>query len=245
MTEHVVTEHVEEELVPLLSGELDPTGTGAVRDHLRACGACRDQLVDSAVVHGTLRAVARVEGELRLPSEPGLDPVGSVGHGGGVEEQPPLRFPARAQHRDRRRATVTAAAAVLVLAVAGWGVARHSGRAPVTPVAAVASLRHLDAPASARGAVTVRAAGTTRQMEITTGGLAQAPANHYYEVWLLQPTTDKMLPVGVLPPSGSGAYELSAAVMAQYSAIDVSLQANDGNPAHSAQSVLRGSVRSV
>ena len=62
----------------------------------------------------------------------------------------------------------------------------------------------------------------------------------FYEVWLLNPATLKMLPVGVLPPSGSGTYNMDAALMKDYSAVDVSLQVNDGNPAHSKVSVLRG-----
>jgi hypothetical protein len=33
--------------------------------------------------------------------------------------------------------------------------------------------------------------------------------------------------------------------MAQYSSVDISLQTNDGNPAHSTTSVLRGPVTSV
>ena len=33
---------------------------------------------------------------------------------------------------------------------------------------------------------------------------------------------------------------MGADVMAGYSAVDISLQANDGNPAHSTTSVLRG-----
>jgi hypothetical protein len=52
-----------------------------------------------------------------------------------------------------------------------------------------------------------------------------------------------MLPVGVLSPSGTGSYALSASVMGQFSAVDVSLQANNGNPAHSDTSVLRGLVQ--
>jgi hypothetical protein len=51
-----------------------------------------------------------------------------------------------------------------------------------------------------------------------------------------------MMPMGTLPPSGQASYGVSASLMAGYSAVDISLQANNGNPAHSAVSVLRGSL---
>jgi hypothetical protein len=82
-------------------------------------------------------------------------------------------------------------------------------------------------------------------MFITTSRLPKLAPNEFYEVWLLQPATNKMLPVGVLSPSGTGSYALTAQVMSQFSAVDVSLQANNGDPAHSSLSVLRGSVDAV
>jgi anti-sigma-K factor RskA len=133
----------------------------------------------------------------------------------------------------------------LGLAGLGWGVSRHSSVTPGAPVSAVAALRHLDAPASASGSVIVHSMGTTQLMRITTGGLSRAPSNYFYEVWLLRPATNKMLSVGILPPSGVGSFELSSSLMSQYSAIDVSLQANDGNAAHSSQSVLRGPIQTI
>jgi hypothetical protein len=40
---------------------------------------------------------------------------------------------------------------------------------------------------------------------------------------------------------GSASFDLDDALVASYSAVDVSLETNDGDPAHSATSVLRGS----
>jgi hypothetical protein len=54
-----------------------------------------------------------------------------------------------------------------------------------------------------------------------------------------------MLPVGILPPSGAASFEISASLMSQYSAIDVSLQINDGDATHSSQSVLRGPIQVI
>ena len=85
----------------------------------------------------------------------------------------------------------------------------------------------------------VEAAGTSRTLVVHTIDLPAPGPAHFYEVWLLDPSTLKMLPMGVLGPAGTGEYAVAAPIMDGYSAVDVSLQANDGNPAHSKTSVLR------
>ena len=83
-----------------------------------------------------------------------------------------------------------------------------------------------------------------RQMTITISGLPPAGRGHFYEAWLLQPASGKMLPVGVLLTPGSPvSYRLPATLTLGYSYIDISRQANDGDPAHSADSVLRAQLR--
>ena len=76
-------------------------------------------------------------------------------------------------------------------------------------------------------------------MRLQTSDLPAAGSG-FYEVWLLQPDSGKMLPVGVLGASGSGTYTLPAGVLGRYADVDVSRERDDGNPAHSADSVLRG-----
>jgi len=239
-----MTEHVEEDLLPLLTGELDRAETAIVAGHLRNCEACRTHLVDSAVTHGALRSVSRAEAQLRVPE---YDLVQSATATPDITHaQPPLSVaPARSRHRYRVGAVAAVVAVIVGLVGLGWAVGRPSPTAPQAPVSAVASLRHLDAPAFATGVVVVRSIGSTRQMRIRIDGLGHAPPDHFYEVWLFQPANNKMLPVGILPPSGAGNFELSASLMSQYSAIDVSLQVNDGDATHSSQSVLRGPIQSV
>jgi anti-sigma-K factor RskA len=136
------------------------------------------------------------------------------------------------------------AAAVLALAVVGGVVATRSNPTSA-PLAAVASLEHLDAPASAVGHVSVHATSAELVMIVTTTGLPVLQANHFYEVWLLAPTTNKMLPLGVLSVTGRSTFTISRPLMSQFSAIDISLQDNDGRPQHSKTSVLRGTVTAV
>ena len=224
-----MTDHCSEELFALLSGELGREETYQVVAHLRECGECTGELVSVAVAHGSLRAARRAEESLF----PSLDVQASESQ----LDQPPLGL---SRTRARRRPFVGAAAALLVVVAVGLGLVL--GRTSAPPLYALATLHHMDAPATATGRVTVRAASRVKEMGVTTTGLPALPANHYYEVWLLQPQTNKMLPVGLLPPSGEGTYSLSGAIMSQYSAVDISLQTNDGDPVHSKFSVLRGTV---
>ena len=50
-----------------------------------------------------------------------------------------------------------------------------------------------------------------------------------------------MLPLGQVGPNGSASFDLDNALLDSYSAIDVSLEDDDGDPGHSVTSVLRGS----
>jgi anti-sigma-K factor RskA len=224
-----MTDHCSEELSALLSGELGREETYRVVAHLRECGECTGELVSVAVAHGSLRAARRAEESLSP------DPDARVRE--TLRDQPPLRL---SRARTHRWPYLGAAAALLAVVAIGLGlVLGHTSRPPVY---AVATLHHMDAPATATGRVTVRATSRVKEMGVVTTGLPALPANHYYEVWLLQPQTNKMLPVGLLPPSGQGTYAVSGAIMSQYSAVDISLQTNDGNPVHSKFSVLRGTV---
>ena len=77
-------------------------------------------------------------------------------------------------------------------------------------------------------------------MTVTTDDLRALRPGQYYEVWLLDPKSGTVFPVGVLPRDGEGRFTLPASVIGRYQAIDVSLEADDGDPAHSKRSLLRG-----
>ena len=49
-----------------------------------------------------------------------------------------------------------------------------------------------------------------------------------------------MLPVGQVGPEGSVSFRLPVSLLGRYSAIDVSLETDDGDPGHSLTSVQHG-----
>ena len=58
---------------------------------------------------------------------------------------------------------------------------------------------------------------------------------------VLDPATQKMLPLGVVGPSGTASFTLPASLLGRYGTVDVSLEKDDGDPGHSVRSVLQGS----
>jgi Anti-sigma-K factor rskA len=77
-------------------------------------------------------------------------------------------------------------------------------------------------------------------MTFETHDLPRAKRGQFYYAWLLNPETNKMLPLGQIGPGGEASFEVPLTLLTRYGAIDVSLEDDDGDPGHSVTSVLRG-----
>jgi hypothetical protein len=139
----------------------------------------------------------------------------------------------------RRRRPLIGLAAALALAVVAAAVLLWTGplrpdrpdsTVPLAGVGAVA----------ASGQASMAGADGAQEMTVTTHDLPALRPGQYYEVWLLDPDAGAVFPVGVLPPDGEARFTLPASVVGRYQAIDVSLEADDGDPTHSKRSFLRG-----
>jgi len=235
----MATPHVTDDLVMLLTGELDRDATRTVVQHLRHCQSCSEELLDAVAANAALRSAVGVE-NFALEADDGpiddgpiddlaLPPLAAFG--------PRPKEPAPRTGRPHR-GWIAAAAALVVVGGVTAGVLtslQHSA-----PVVATTALHPLTGPSTASGKVVVTANHDLRQMTVVSTGLAPPAKGDFYEVWLLQPATNKMLAVGELSPSSASHFVVSSSLMAGYSAVDVSLQSNDGDPAHSKISVLRG-----
>lgn len=229
----------DEDLVGLLRGELGRARLEELVEHLQGCDDCRRALVELAAGHSALEAARRL---LLEPPEAGLARLTVAGAAPAVREEPvlpPLRVPSR--RRSRRAAALVAAAAVVLAGAVGATVLTvRRDDAPEPAPARSAALEPLGG--SARGRVTMAPepgrSGETA-MTIATTGLPQAGAGHFYYAWLLDPRTAKMLPLGVVSVAEPVQFEVPADLVGRYSAVDISLQADDGDPAHSSTSVLR------
>ena len=223
----------DDELVGLLRGELSRDELAAAVARLRTSDDARRALVDTVAAHAALTAASRA---LRTPARPATAPPRSD------EPLPPLDL-RRAGPRRRPRWLAAAVAAAVVLAVGvatvtGW---RWTTGGPSRPPAAVRSvtLQPLSA-AGVSGEVTMADESAPRtRMQITTSGLAPAGPGRFYYAWLFDPKTQKMLPLGLVSAGSANQFEVADDIVAKYHAVDISLQDDNGDPRHSATSVLR------
>ena len=233
------------DLAALLREERPTAGQLMVLDHLAACARCQQEFLLLVGVDNELREAAQAPFPQadELPALPALPPPELVPQ----RSRAPVRR--TAPHRNRLLAAAAAVAVAVAVAVgtvlwpalrpdapgtgAAGGVPPAAG-VPLVPVGALAGSRTL-----VGGEAHMEGNGAAQQMVVTVHGLAPVTAAHY-ELWLLDPADARMLAVGVLPPGGTARYSLPQATVRTYRAIEVSEEPNDGNPAHSTISLLRG-----
>jgi anti-sigma-K factor RskA len=89
-------------------------------------------------------------------------------------------------------------------------------------------------------------AGDQRRARVDVSGLAPSGSDHFYELWLLD-DDGRMVALGAFQVGAGGRAEVELPIPvtpSQYRYFDVSLQEDNGDPAHSGVSVLRGSTSS-
>jgi len=142
----------------------------------------------------------------------------------------------RARRSMYRSGILAIAVAMAVFgAIIATGSQRHERPSNPGRIVLAASLKPLAAARDAAGAVVLRANGN---VTIATSGLLPPPLGHYYEVWLIDPGTPRMLPLGVLPAVGVGNFSFPASLWRGYSGVDVSLRAKGAPPRSSGVEML-------
>jgi len=145
----------------------------------------------------------------------------------------------------RRRARwLSLAAAAVVGGILGAGaMALTSGSSAPERIVASATLEPISG-GFAGGTARVADQAGQRELLLT---MPEAPSpSGYYEAWLLDPSGGGMIALGTVPTNGGSAtLPIPEGVdIAVFSAVDVSDEPFDGNPAHSAISVMRGTFSS-
>jgi predicted anti-sigma-YlaC factor YlaD len=226
------------DLLALVRRELPNADALAAGDHLASCSECRGDLADLVVGASVMGRAARtlVGAPVATPSEP----------------LPPLVLPSR--RRPARDRWVLAGAAAVVagtlgalatgLLQGGDPASQEAGGAPTPPSTSRTvplGTTDLDTPApAASGEVLMTTGDAATTLTFTTADLPEAAADEFYEAWLLDPATEKMLPLGVVQAGSEATFEVATSLLDQYGALDLSLEPDDGDPRHSATSVLRG-----
>ena len=224
--------HPIDQLAPLIGGELDLRELRDVINHVRRCPVCQAEMVEIAAGLGALRAIDR-EGLDDIADPPPLA-VRPLEVAPGPDERPVRRTRSRVVGT-----AVAAVAAVIVLISAGVLVRSQLASEPASDTEVATAELLPEGPVDATGIVTMIDEDGNQVMSVETSQLPPAPDGKFYEVWLLQPETNQMLAVGVLPEGGTGSFTLPADLVANYQAVDVSLQPDNGLVVHSGNSVLR------
>jgi len=159
------------------------------------------------------------------------------------EPPPELVLPREAEAAPRRRRALTlrplpalAAALLLLAAGAGGALIATSGDEDPGRTLALAPLTR------GAGDGQVKLARTGRRATLVVSGLAPSRRGEFYELWLLSPPGD-LVSLGSFRVAGGGRATLEVPLPvdpSRYRFVDVSVEADDGDPSHSSRSVLRG-----
>jgi Anti-sigma-K factor rskA len=181
------------------------------------------------------------------PAAPGTAPADPVLNGSSPGH-PPAGQPARGVPRRIRLGAAVAAAAVTLLAGLGLGVAfGRSGTESPPQAAPVAQLSPIGfADPNARGSVAVLDRDGTRRLLVQLDGVTDLAGGDYLEAWLMDGTGTRLIALGPLTPQDGqyrGDFALPAGLpLGEFTQVDVSAERWDGNPGHSAVSLLRGEL---
>lgn len=230
----------------------ETAGTAADDDHLRSCRRCRDELDQLRSVVATGRSITpadsphappphvwqRISAELAIDGSPPSTARPAQGPGPSGRVIP---------FRQRYRTWLIAAAAGLVGIALGAlgtvaltvldGPADSSGQ-----VVATAQLGPLPTrPLPVVGNAAVDDTPNGQVLTVSVRGLPQESG--FYEVWLLDRDAERLVSLGVLDNDHSGSFPLPPGLdLSDYAVVDISLEPVDGNPAHSMDSVSRGTL---
>lgn len=183
---------------------------------------------------GVAAGAADPEGAIRPADSTGADVVS-------------LSAPQRDEGKRRPAAWLLATAAALVGLVVGVGATllATAGDDDELPVVASTELVVL-ADDSPGGDAEIRGSGSTRVLELDVPGLSP-DTDGFYEVWLLDEDAKRLVSIGLLDPSqGTRAtFPIPEDLdVAEFPVVDVSVEPADGDPAHSGDSIVRGTLTS-
>lgn len=228
----------------------------AERAHLAGCPDCAREVASLAAVAAVARDGSgdaptpppaavwdRVRGELGLAAD--VDP-GSAADAGprAVAASPgphvlPAAPAAPAPARRRGRWLAAAAVGLVVGGVAGGLAVSAALRPDAETVVAEGRLEALPGW-SASGDASVEEDADGRRTLVVR--VADADADGFREVWLLDAGATRLVSLGVLD-GDEGRFALPAGLdLAEFPVVDVSAEAFDGDPAHSGDSIVRGEL---
>lgn len=253
-------EHVNPEVISMMAMS-DPDVASTDRAHVYACDTCRSEWEELSHVVKVARS-APVLGGLTTPRSAVWDRIAAevrTSPHPEVAEEPPLPQesdrlrgtehlvrPRRKARPSRRRVSwlLTSAIAVIALVLGvGGGVALTSlNPAPQAQVLAAATLQAFPQWPTAQGKAKIETTPAGQRELVVTLTSTPTSEGGFREVWIMSSSLKKLISVGVLV-GDSGRFALPEGISTDaYPVVDISEQPNNGNPAHSGNSIVRGTL---
>lgn len=227
--------------------------------HLQQCPVCTDELGSLRRTVAAGRAGepteellppppalwAAIQGQLGTASGVAAADVADAGETAEVSAGAEVVSIHDAKGRPRRRWAAIGAAAVIGAIVGGGVVAATVAlQQESSQVTASAELTPVPGgpPGPQHGTATVQQTPSGPVLAVDTEDLPDPDG--FYEVWLMDGTTGGLIALGTVP-GGRSAVNLpipASANLSEFTKVDVSIEPLDGNPKHSAESVLRGDL---
>jgi hypothetical protein len=233
-------EHIHPDDLALLA--LGEAPTAEDQAHLAACPVCRTEVDELRTVVAGARSVSADDVPVAPPSQVWDAVAAELGLGRDRSATPATGEPAAVVPlaRPRRRtALLVAAAAVVGLLVGSVVTGLVVGRDDGGGVVASADLSPLP---QHQGTSAAEVVGTGDQRELRLDVTGLTTGNGFYEVWLLGADGKRLVSLGLLDGS-TATFPLPPQVdLADFPVVDVSLEPADGNPAHSGDSIVRGTL---
>ena len=131
-------------------------------------------------------------------------------------------------------------AAAVVLAVAAGGAVWYRASTAEVVLASTTLEALPDKSGAGRARLTERDGDLRLSIEVTRPPTSDA----FEELWLLNTDGQRMISLGVVPPTGRASYPVPAEGrdLDGYTVVDISLEPLDGDAAHSQNSLLRGTL---
>ncbi|HXM56398.1 MAG TPA: anti-sigma factor [Candidatus Dormibacteraeota bacterium] len=227
------------DLAGYVLGTLDARERESFERHLAGCARCRRELAE-------LRGVPALMDEAADPVDvpPGMEArvLGRI-----ARERRPAR-----QRRTRPLWALAAAAAVAIAFLAGLGLGRGlpagGGAQPAAPAARTMRLVAADGGA-ASAVATIQPSNAGVVIQLSVRDLPPPPAGHFYTCWLVADDDtlqhQDRVSVGSFATSDRGTATVrweTAADLARYPNLGVTLEPDNGNPLHQGPKVLTASA---
>lgn len=229
--------HLEEADLALIA--MGESASAADEQHLVACARCRSRVDQLSAVVATARTITDDDRPVMPPASVWEGIVAEVGAADLSTEAPVLSLE---QARRRRRPALwwlAAAAAVGVVVGSVVTTATTDFGTPMSDVLATATLEPVQ-DSTYTGTAVVESRGDDAVLRVSVPDLP-AVDDGYYEVWMASSDAATMVAVGTLSPGEEAVLPLPAGMqMASFPLVDVSVEHFDGDPSHSAVSVVRG-----